>query len=355
MRFDNYFWNMSQFKSNKIKLAQYVFGCLLLFFLVIIFLRFADLKTLIFTLNQGIWYFIVIFFVLQILYLLSQPLVFVSLYKIFAKIGNFWQLTNVFLATNFVNLALPLAGFSGIVTFIGYAKKNGLTKTQALIINTIFYILVFFSFVFIIALIFLFPKELRAINVWEKNTILIFSALVVICTILFYLAIINKLFLDKLARWLVKIANIIYGFFVKKELVGKQKLARILDEFYLLRSTIKNKISVLLAPFLWALIGHILHVLVLYFIFLAFSIHTPIIIAIIGYIISVVFILVSITPSGVGIVEPLMILFFTSSGISLEAATLVTFVFRGLVFWIPFILGFFSLRYIHFKKLSPSD
>jgi hypothetical protein len=345
---------MNFLKSRKIKLAQYVFGFFLLIFLIILFFRFADLKNLVFTLSQGIWYYIIIFFILQILYLLSQPLIFTNLYKIFSKIGNFWQLANVFLATNFVNLALPLAGLSGILTFVGYAKKNGLTRTQALIINTIFYVLVFFSFVFVIPLIFFFPGELKIINAWERNIILIFCTVIVALTVIFYAAITNKIFLDKLVRWLTGSSNAIYRFFVKKELVTKQKMARILDEFYLLRSTLKSKINLLTSPFLYALLGHILHVLVLYFIFLAFSIHAPIIVAIIGYIISVVFILVSITPSGVGIVEPLMILFFASSGISLEVATLVTFVFRGVVFWIPFILGFFSLRYIHFYEKRPN-
>ncbi len=341
---------MTQSKSQKIKLAQYVFACFLILFLVVLFFRFADLKSFIFTVKQGIWYYVAVFFILQFTYLFSQPLIFFYLYKIFSKTGKIWELTNIFLATNFVNLALPLAGVSGIVIFMSYAQKTGLSKTQALIINTLFYILVFFSFIFIIPLIFLFPSQLSDINLWEKNIIIIFCIVILLCTYLFFLAIKNKEFMDKIVRGSTNLANRIYHFFNKKILISKANLASVLDEFYLFQSAIENKFILLIKPLLYAFFGHLLHVLVLYFIFLAFSASVPIIVPIIGYIISVVFIIVSITPSGVGIVEPLMILFFTSAGVSLEIATIVTLIFRGIVFWLPFILGFFSLRFIHFYE-----
>lgn len=341
---------MTLIKSPKIKLAQYVFAGFLVLFLVVLFFRFADLKALIFILKQGIWYYVLIFFLLQIAYLLSQPLIFLHLYKIFSKTGRLWELMNIFLATNFVNLALPLVGVSGIVAFIGYAQKTGLSKTQAIIINALFYILVFFSFIFIIPLIFISPHQLADISLWEKNIIIIFGVAILLCTYLFFMIIKNTQFMDKIVRGSSGFINKIYHLFSKKILISKVKLATILDEFYFFRLTIKNKITLLIKPFFYALLGHILHVLVLYFIFLSFSVSVPIIVPIIGYIISVVFILVSVTPSGVGIVEPLMILFFTSEGIPLEIATVVTLIFRGIVFWLPFILGFFSLRFIHFYK-----
>jgi hypothetical protein len=63
-----------------------------------------------------------------------------------------------------------------------------------------------------------------------------------------------------------------------------------------------------------------------------------------GYAIGVLFWIVSITPQGIGVVEGVMTLVFTSLGISPVKSALITLSFRGLVFWLPFAIGFLSLR-----------
>ena len=340
----------SNANSKKIKIVQYVFTFFLVIFIIVLFFRFVDLEKFVAILGAGIWYYIVIFFILQFLYLLIQPMVFLNLYKIFSRSGSFWQLFNIFLATNFANLALPTAGISGLAIFIGYAEKIGLTRTQALIINSIFYISTFFSFIFIILSILFFPHSWQSINVWEKNVIYVFIFAIIFLTAVSFAAVMNKKFLVDLIKKLLKFINTIYYFFQKREIVSQSKSNHILDEFFILGSALRKNFLMLFKPFVLSFAGHVLHISVLYFIFMAFSSPVSIITAIIGYIISVVFIFVSVTPSGVGIVEPLMILFFVSEGVTLETATLVTFVFRGVVFWLPFVFGFFSLRYIHYYE-----
>ena len=62
-----------------------------------------------------------------------------------------------------------------------------------------------------------------------------------------------------------------------------------------------------------------------------------------GYAVGDLFRIVSITPQGIGFVEGMMTLTFTSLSIPGEVAATVALVFRGLTFWLPLLLRFFAV------------
>ena len=57
-------------------------------------------------------------------------------------------------------------------------------------------------------------------------------------------------------------------------------------------------------------------------------------------------VIIAITPSGLGPVESVMILTYSALGVSPEAAAVVTLVYRGLSFWLPFVAGFLAVRHL---------
>lgn len=330
--------------SNKFKVTEYIFVFFLLVFVIVLALKFSDLEKFVKILSGGIWYYILLFIFLQLLYLLVQSEVYLGLYRIFGKTGNLIKTLQVFLATNFVNLALPFSGVSGVVTFVGYSKELGLSRLQALIINIIFYILVFLSFSLMILFILFFPNELVLLNTPEKITIFVFYLMIISLTVVFLIMVTSEKISGQIVKFSANFINFFSRRFVRKEVIDKKKSQLTIGQIKVLRLVINEKKRIFLAPFFYSLFGHLLHFLVFYIIFLAFGSAVSPLVALIGYIISVVFIVVSFTPSGVGIVEPLMILYFVSAGISVELATIVTFVFRGVVFWLPFFLGFLAIR-----------
>ncbi len=58
-----------------------------------------------------------------------------------------------------------------------------------------------------------------------------------------------------------------------------------------------------------------------------------------GYVVATLFAMVSITPQGVGVVEAFVVVAFTSFGVSSAAGLSIAIVYRGIVFWMPFIIG----------------
>ncbi|MCL5795330.1 MAG: flippase-like domain-containing protein [Patescibacteria group bacterium] len=336
--------------STKKLLLKIIFPLLLLLFAIIFILRLSDLQKFLDILSQGVWYYVALFIMLQIFYLITQTALIGNLYRIYGKNEPFKNIFNLFLATNFTNLAIPLGGISGIATFVGYAQKINLRKTQALIINILMYVAMFLSFSLAILLVLVLPQLQVNLGIAEKNIMIFFSIVVIALSTAFFVLLFNKRLLQKIINFLANFANKISQKF-SITIISSEKVQYILGEFSELKNILKNKIAIFIKALGYGFIGHALHLMVLWVIFLAFGANVPLMVAAIGYAISVVFIVVSITPMGVGIVEPLMIAFFASCGISLELATIVTFVFRGIVFWLPFIWGFWGLKYINFLKI----
>lgn len=95
-----------------------------------------------------------------------------------------------------------------------------------------------------------------------------------------------------------------------------------------------------------ALIAHLVDLTSLYALFLAF--HEPVGIGVLvaGYAIGVLFWIVSITPQGIGVVEGMMALVYTSLGVPAAQGAVIVLAFRGLTFWLPLLIGFFALRQV---------
>lgn len=58
-----------------------------------------------------------------------------------------------------------------------------------------------------------------------------------------------------------------------------------------------------------------------------------------GYVVATLFAMISVTPQGVGVVEAAVLVAFTSFGVSSAAGMAIALVYRGIVFWMPFLIG----------------
>jgi hypothetical protein len=94
----------------------------------------------------------------------------------------------------------------------------------------------------------------------------------------------------------------------------------------------------------FAFLAHLLDLACLNLLFLAFGQPVGVGVLVAGYAMAILFWIVSITPQGIGVVEGVMVLVFTSLGVPAEVATTVSLAFRGLTFWLPLALGFILLR-----------
>ncbi|HUS84652.1 MAG TPA: lysylphosphatidylglycerol synthase domain-containing protein, partial [Anaerolineales bacterium] len=70
--------------------------------------------------------------------------------------------------------------------------------------------------------------------------------------------------------------------------------------------------------------------------------------------VSYLFIIASITPSGVGFVEGAMVLTQNAMGVDPLTSTAIALAYRGITFWLTLAYGFFAIRVIGFQPNEPS-
>lgn len=82
---------------------------------------------------------------------------------------------------------------------------------------------------------------------------------------------------------------------------------------------------------------------------IAFNVYNPQAL-VCGYVIATLFAMISITPQGVGVVETVVTILFTSYGVAAASGVAIALVYRGLVFWMPFLIGAVLIQRTKFFK-----
>jgi uncharacterized protein (TIRG00374 family) len=151
----------------------------------------------------------------------------------------------------------------------------------------------------------------------------------------------------KTLTFLVAFANTPIRWLTKKELINKPQITEVAENMYHNLLHIKKNRDRLIMPIILSFATHITAIIMLGYIFVAFDYTITLSVILVGFSMAILFSLVSITPGGVGFVEGAMVIAFRSVGVPVEMALLVTFIFRGLTFWLPFVGGLVALKFIH--------
>ena len=86
--------------------------------------------------------------------------------------------------------------------------------------------------------------------------------------------------------------------------------------------------------------------------FMAFGVPFSIGTIVAGFASAYLFLIVSPTPYGIGIVETLLPVALTSLSVAWEDAVIITLMYRGITFWVPLVLGGISFRLLQDQKVS---
>jgi uncharacterized protein (TIRG00374 family) len=107
---------------------------------------------------------------------------------------------------------------------------------------------------------------------------------------------------------------------------------------------LKLQPSNMLLPAGLALLNKTFYILILTLMFLAFEVPISIGTVIAGFSICYLFVIVSPTPAGIGIVEGGLTIALSSMYIPLQDAAVITLSYRAITFWIPLLFGMISFR-----------
>ncbi len=163
------------------------------------------------------------------------------------------------------------------------------------------------------------------------------------CLFLFFLIYFSKKI--KKHHWLSKILDKIKVQFVDKELLQ--------ENWESPWEVVKNRGRQMLLPLFWQIMGIMADSLTISFLFLGFNYQPYFYCVVIGLILTKAISMLTITPGALILFEGAMTLFYTSFGVPLQLALMVTVLFRALSFWLPMPFGLFLYRHLDRKTNNP--
>lgn len=338
-------------KNLKIYNKLFFFAVSVVF--IIVFVRqFGSISEAIETLSRGSWLFLAAIIVIQFVGIVNRGAFYHSLYEFFSVKDSLKKLTYLSVASNFLNLAAPAGGLSGMAVFVSEAQKQGMSKTRSIFVNLFAYFLIYLVFILVLlmGLFYLFFNE--QLYTYQLVTAGILFGAIIILIIIALVALKGAARVKKLMTFAASALNYIARFLQsKKVLISDGQIHLISTEISECLKTIQTRFFQLRMPVLHVLLIETIDILTLFYIFLAFRFSINIGVLISVYAISVLFSLVSITPGGIGVVEATMIVVLTNLQVPVELATISVMAYRFFTFWTPFVLGYFAFRKLQRQKL----
>ena len=265
------------------------------------------------------WTWIIVGIALTAVYILLQGLMYVFAFASTRHKVSLFDSTVLFIKRNLISIFLPAGGVSSLAFFTGTIEKKGIKNTQIHIASSIYGFIGILSVVIVAVPAFMYALVEGTIGSGE------WYALASVVLLKFVLAFIYRSILKK-------------GVFYQ----GLVKLIPATEVFMndLQSNTIdrKNFLYTILISIVIEFIG-IAH---LYVAMMALNFHPSFLAATMGYIISVIFLIVSPFLRGLGAIEVSMTYVLLRFGFGNVDAIAITFLYRFFEFWMPLLAGIFA-------------
>jgi uncharacterized protein (TIRG00374 family) len=327
-------------------LKRLILVALIVAFAYAIYTYRAELVTIVDVLRGGVWYAVLAGVGVVGLGALNQAWLYASLYDVVDLPAEKKHLLPIFLTTRFVMVAAPSGGLSGWVPFIQDARQRDIPVGMVIIVNLVYMVLWYSSFaIFLLAgLLFLFlSHDLQWFEVTAAATLMFIDVVMIGGLVL---ALVAPGPLERILLWAVRTLRRGARVFRRQEPFTDEHVSGFAGDLNeattMMRHAGWRRLS---RPVLHALGVEALNLAVFYLMFLAFGVRATFALLVAGYSVAILFFIISPTPGGLGFVEGALIGVLTALDVPLAQATTVTFAFRGLTFWMPFVLGFIALRW----------
>jgi hypothetical protein len=329
----------------------------LVLFLAIVFVifRLSELKNILDTLQRSNYRFLVAAVIIELIWLFNSATDYGSIFRLVGIKERTSHLVLVATAANFVNVIAPSVGIGGIAVFLDDAKRQNHSTGRVTVVGVLYVLFDYLAFFFVLALGFIVLIRRNNLNAGELTAAAILLAIAAGVAFLLYLGYRSAERLGKALAWLARLVNRILRPFIHRDYLQEERARSFAKEAADGISMLRGKRRQLGWPFLYALNNFALLICVLAFTFLAWG--TPFSVGTLvgGFAIAYLFLIVSPTPSGLGVVEGAMTIALNTLRVQWEAAVLITLTYRFITFWFPLAIGAVAFRILGGKpKPAPA-
>ncbi len=319
---------------------------LLLLAVYLVVTRFTEVEQIAETLSRANPGWIALAVLVQLLWAAVVAVTYKFTYRLVGMQATFLQLLPLDIASTFINIVAPSGGVGGVAIFIADARHRGLSTPRVTLAGVLYVLFDYFSFFCVLALglgVLFQRNHLTGVELGASAILLLVA-----------LALAGLLFLgasqppafERVLKWGARTINRLVRPILRRDYLSEARAHAFAVETALAMRSLRTHPRDYLLPAASSLVARILHVSLLALTFLAFEVPFNLGTVIAAYSIGLLFVIVSPTPAGLGVVEGMLTLALTTLRIPISTATVLTLAFRALTFWLPFVNGFLALRWL---------
>ncbi len=317
---------------------------ILLLAVALVIFSLSELKNIIDTLQKANPWFLGLALIVQAVWFFVLGSIFQSIYGALGLRESRRRLTLVAAASAFVSIVTPSAGVGGLALFVADSRSRGLPSGKVTVAGALYVLLDQVAFLCILAVAILVLIRRNNLGAGEITASLILLASATVQTFLLFLGYRSTEALGEALARLARLVNWIVGPFIHREYLSETRAHAFAEEISEGLNSLPGQPRGLLQPFLLSLLNKLLLMGVLTCSFLSFDVPFTAGTIVGGFAIAYLFMIVSPTPSGIGVVEGVMAIALRTLRVDFSQAVIVTLAYRGVSFWLPLAVGAIAFR-----------
>lgn len=327
-------------------MRKFIFALVLLLGVLFIIWKIAEVQDIVETSQRGDWRYLALALGAQSAWLFTVALSYRSIFRALGLDEKVKNLLAIAAAATFLNIVTPTVGMSGMAVFISEAHRRNYSPGRAAVAGAVYLLLDYAAFICVLTLGLFVLIRRDNLNIGAITASVLLVALFVLLSILIYLGTRSGERLGRALAWMAQQVNRILWPFLRRQYLSEERAYDFANDASLGIKIFVGSPKKLIAPSLLAIAKQFLLMLVLFLCFLAFKVAVSPGTIVASFSIGYLFLIISPTPAGLGVVEGMLTLALRSMYVPVGAAAVVTLAYRGFTFWIPFLVGMASLRWL---------
>jgi glycosyltransferase 2 family protein len=328
-------------------MRKFVITVILFLGIAFVVLYFSQLQQILATLEQANPWYLALALLIQAAWFVTVGLTYRAIYRLLGLQEGRRHMTLLAVAANFVNIVTTSAGFGGMAMFISDGQRRGHPSGKVTVAGALYLLLDEAAFLCVLTLGTIVLARRNRLDAGDITASMILLGIACVLAFLLYLGYRSTDALGRTLARMARLVNFVVRPVLRREYLSEARAHQFAGDISEGLAALPEKPRSLIPPFLLSLLGKVLLMGVLTSAFLAFNVPFSAGTIIGGFSIGFLFLIVSPTPSGIGVVEGLMALALHSLRVRWGLAVLITLAYRGVTFWLPLGVGGLAFRLIN--------
>ena len=335
-------------------MRKLLFPLLLLLGVIFLIGHFAEFGNLVGTLKHANPWVLLLALGVQALWYVNAGL---NLWWIYRTLGipeSPGRLALLNLAASFAGVVAPSGGMSGMAVYVAEAQRRRYSVALVTVGSILYFLSEYVGFLAVLALgivVFIRRNTLHSTEIVASS---LMGLLALGLAALLYVGMRSAEQLSRILGWLVRGINAMLYPLLRRPYLSEERASRLVLEAGEGLRTLHAQPRALLPSLALGLSSKALLLLVLLLSFRAYQVPYSPGTIVGGFCIAYLFLIISPTPAGIGVVEGLLAVGLNSLHVPLGQAAVVALTYRALTFWLPLLLGPLAYRLLDFLPLPSS-